>query len=225
MAGGSCYFEPKTIATVQIRLLVDDLFKVLPQWIVDMYFKNKGLDAKSLVQNISDEPKWFDHFPISLLGTNPAGGSAPLTETNQPGPRRLMLSSKINGPTYDGLYKCMKEELYGYSYSVTPRPYNGLRSLEQYDPLAEMGFVLWTLVMEHLDHVSQKCPPNSCNVLYYFKEFKGKMNPHQDNSPRMAIDPMDNSQILGTSVMVFSLFATQAVKFISVKTKKMSMHF
>ena len=49
-------------------------------------------------------------------------------------------------------------------------------------------------------------------MLTYPEAFRGRIRPHKDMNPRMAIDPMINSQIVGSSVIVVSFFSAQEFK-------------
>ena len=222
--GVSSYFGHNLISgEVNIRILIEKLMTELPEWLTRMYNKykeGKRVYAKEdLVTLIREEPTWFAHFPVSVLGTNPNGGSKPLTHTKQPGPRRLLLSAQIHGRVKSDYHKCDLEELYGYSYSFVPRPWMGVRCLRDFPTVAELGVLLWKRVHPHLDPVSQTLPPNSANILTYFGDFDGHINAHQDNAPNMAIDPQHNSQLLGSSVMVLNLCHAQDFHFVALHDK------
>jgi hypothetical protein len=216
ITGESCYFSPQDVLEGHIGVLVKEVIDLLPPWLVSIWEDDGEWSEEQLVELIAADPDWFPPFPVSLKGTNPNGGSAPITETKQPGPRRLAVSSEIHGPQPSALYKCHIEELYGYSYSFLPRCWMGLRSLRDYTKVAELGVELWKRFYNYLDPVSTQCPPNSCNILSYFGSFKGKIRPHRDNAPNMGIDPTHNSQLLGSSVMVLSLGHPQELQFVEI---------
>jgi hypothetical protein len=98
------------------------------------------------------------------------------------------------------------EEGYGYGNSTTAKPWLGFRCLRDYPFVMDLGVAIWKRLHHHFDGPSKQCPPTTCTVLLYLGQFGGHINPHQDNSPRPAIDPKRNSQIFGSSVLVVSLF-------------------
>lgn len=84
----------------------------LPKWTHQLWLGNIFLSPEELVEHIQAEVgKWWDDFPVSVLGTNQSGGHVPLTDSEQPGPRRMMLSSEINGEEWSKLHKCNVESL------------------------------------------------------------------------------------------------------------------
>jgi hypothetical protein len=220
-SGESSFFCSNLILTDQISPLLDKLMEAeLPPWLTQMFTKHvpgeQMYAVDDLVTKIAGDPNWFDHFPVSLLGHNPAGGALPITQTTQPGPRRLALSAEIHGPFWSNYHNCSLEELYGYAYSFLPRAWMGCRSLRKYETIAKLGEHIWRLVRGKLDPVSQAFPPNSANLLFYFGAFHSRIQPHQDNAPNMGIDPQHNSQLLGSSVMVLNLCHEQVLEFTSL---------
>jgi hypothetical protein len=133
----------------------------------------------------------------------------------------MYLSAMIHGPKYNRKRKCHVEHLYGYGFHMLPKCWMGVRCLRDYPVLIELGVELWKKFKHHLDPASQVMPPNSVNVLVYVGAFGGKIRAHRDNAPNMrGVDPHDNSQVLGSSVMTFNLFDGQEVEFTRLdKTK------
>ena len=90
--------------------------------------------------------------------------------------------------------------------------------------IAQLKIAVWKLVYHYLSPVSKSCPPNACVILTYFRKFNGKINPHKDMNPNMAVDPKINSQIAGSNVVTVSLFSDQYFQFVQKvhngKTKK-----
>lgn len=214
MSDDSCYFGPSKLETPRLRQLLDTVVEELPEFITKMYKGEEKYTAQELVKFIANNRKWFDHFPVSVLGTNPNGGAMLLTQSQQSGPRRLALSAEIDGPKYSNFHKCHVEDGFGYSYSFLPKPYMGGRCLRDYKTVAELGVECWLRFVEYLDPVSQICPPNAANILYYFGAFGGKINRHQDNNPNMATDPAHTSQLCGSSVMVVNFFHEQSIEMV-----------
>jgi len=192
-------------------------------WIRDIHEKvhTTPLSKETLIANISNDFVWYDHFPVSLRGTNPLAGHDLITRTDNPGPRRLHLSVAIQEPKYRPISSAHTQECYGYSYSITPLSWMGCRSMDQYPEIARIGYEAWTAVRAHLDPVSQQCPPTACNILHYFGAFGAFIRPHQDNCPNMQLpDYKWNSQLLGSSVLVVNLFDSQMMKLSDVETKR-----
>ena len=216
--GDSSYFGSDQLQGSAVWEKMQLVEGTLPKWMGDMYrgtFKSKP-PHNDLIELTKNERRWFDHYPISKNGTNPYKGIWPdVCGTTNPGPRRLALFAEVDGPKYNKRYKCHIEEGYGYSYSFLPNCFMGGRCLRDYPEVADMGIEAWRHVYHYLTPISQQSPPNSCNVLTYFGDFTGTIRAHRDNSPQMQLDPQENSQILGTSVMVVNFYHTQEVQFLS----------
>jgi hypothetical protein len=208
--GLSSYFSYSRYRTPEIDNLLDAFLTTLPKWCIELWKKKKKIEKEELISLISsDDNVWFDKFMVSKLGDNPAGGGVIITESDQPGARRMLLSSEVHGKRYSEFWQCNLEEGYGYSYSFLPKCWMGARCLRDYPHLTELVVEVWKQVWHHLDPVSQQCPPNAVGLLWYFGMFGGKIRPHQDACVRMAVDPSHNSQLLGSSVMCISLFSPQ----------------
>jgi hypothetical protein len=198
----------------------------LPNWVKLLWKKDeefKNMSERMLVEFIKTASGiWWDDFPVSLKGTDPRSGFAKITDTKQPAPRRMMLCSEVHGRKWSNKFKCDLEEGYGYAYRFLPEPWMGLRCLRDYLHLPELVEEVWKSVWHHLDPVSQVCPPNGINLLWYFGKFGGtgaRINPHQDNGLDI-IDPSCNSQLLGSSVMTINLFDKQDFVFCAMESKK-----
>lgn len=219
----STYYSPSSLPVGLTSVLRDFVDTKIPAWIRDIHEKvhTTPLSKETLIANISNDFVWYDHFPVSLRGTNPLAGHDLITRTDNPGPRRLHLSVAIQEPKYRPISSAHTQECYGYSYSITPLSWMGCRSMDQYPEIARIGYEAWTAVRAHLDPVSQQCPPTACNILHYFGAFGAFIRPHQDNCPNMQLpDYKWNSQLLGSSVLVVNLFDSQMMKLSDVETKR-----
>ena len=126
-----------------------------------------------------------------------------ITQSQHSVSRQLHVSSVIEEPKHNKKLKTNIMVGYAYSYSFLPHSGMGLRSIEPYKNLMQIGIKSWFHVIPFLSPVSQVMPPNACNLLCLGFT---SINAHQDNSPDIAIDHLKNSQILGLSVIVINLF-------------------
>jgi len=193
------------------KKLIEELIMDMPAWWFSMYKDNGGnesVDAikEYVVEKMTQEDKWTDHLMVNKKGTNPSDGSCPITQTTHPGPRRLSFSVERHPPIVSSLHQCHIVPLYGYGFSFTPKWWMGCNSLRHYETINKLGIQLWKEVWEYLDPLSQVCPPTGGTLLTYFGCFNGKIPAHRDNSPSIKADYWHNSQMVGTTVMVLSLF-------------------
>jgi hypothetical protein len=135
-----------------------------------------------------------------------------LNESMHPQPRRTTYSVTINEPRWSPLHFCMIQDLYTYGHAG--RPPHDWRSRPIPVELYEFGEYLWKRLYSRLSPVSQCCPPTAVQVLHYSEKFDAKMAPHKDNGiredvnglqSRMSTDPILNSQIVGSSVITYSI--------------------
>jgi hypothetical protein len=223
----SCHFSAESIrnADPELQEVVGIIKRDLPKWLREM-LDNRSADApkytpKELQALVHSNPKWFFPLKVSTLGHNPRGGTKAITQTSHSAPRRAVASSEIHGPEYSKKYKCHTEGLAGYLQSnFTPICYMGCRCLRDYGSVAELGIRLWLLLWHYLDPVSQVLPPNGVSILTYFGLFDGKIPSHQDNYPNTGIDPQNNSQILGSSIIVYTLGHEAELTFTRVAKEK-----
>jgi hypothetical protein len=112
-------------------------------------------------------------------------------------------------------YICHIQDSYSYtlSESITPKVFYRRRSIENFPGFAELGYKLWVKLWHYLSPVSKACPPNGVQILTYPVKFDSYINPHKDMNPDMAINPENNSQIVGSSVIVVSFLDTMRVEF------------
>jgi hypothetical protein len=124
------------------------------------------------------------------------------------------LFCKVSKPRYSGS-KCHIQDGYSYtlSESITPKVFYRGRSIEDFPGFAELGDKLWVKLWHYLSPVLKACPPNGVQVLTYPGKFDSYISLHKDMNPDMAIDPKNNSQIVGSSVIVVSLLDTMRVEF------------
>ncbi len=212
VTGLSKCYSYDAFKTEELDTLLERLVDSLPPFMLQMHKREVDLSRDELVEKLSKERHWQDHFIVSVLGTDPSGGSEVLAQSRtKKGPRRLSLSVEINGPKYSKRHKCHVEHLYAYSYSFVPRCWMGLRCMREhrYRAIAEIGVALWRIFRSELDPVSQVCPPTGASVLGYYGLLGGEINPHNDANPRTPTLPENGSQLLGSSVMTLSLFDSQ----------------
>jgi hypothetical protein len=135
-----------------------------------------------------------------------------LNASKHPQPRRTTYSVTINEPRWSPLHKCTIQDLFSYGHVGRPPP--DWRSRPIPTELYQFGEHLWKRLYDKLTPVSKCCPPTAVQALYYFEMFGAKISPHKDNGiredsdglqSRMSTDPELNSQIVGSSVIVYSI--------------------
>lgn len=134
-----------------------------------------------------------------------------LNELPHPQPRRLTFS------TVSDIKKC--ELQHGGEmnrlliYGSSGRPMEDWRCRPMPNDIYNLGKYLWERNYPYLTELSKVCPPNSCQVNFYYSRFKGHIRKHRDNGIRdcrgdvhyMSTPNSENSQLHGTNVMTFSL--------------------
>ena len=205
--GNSVFFTQKDLDLDPT--LFDDVVNSLPSWIPVLFATNVNLTKEKLVELMLDDDDFFDHFPISKKGTNPAAGAIINTEslTNKT-PKRMTLFDKINDPISHTSKKCLVQDGYRYS-NGSIEPFFGGRSLESHPAIARLKVAVWRKVHHFLSPISKICPPNGIQTLLYLGDFNARMNTHRDINPRSRIKGPDNSQLIGSSVIVISFFDQQ----------------
>lgn len=74
----------------------------------------------------------------------------------------------------------------------------------------QMGYHLWQASMPFLTKLSQQCPPNFCQVLFYYSAFGGKMMAHRDYPyGRKGGD----GKIRGTNVLLYTSMMPMTLRF------------
>jgi hypothetical protein len=149
----------------------------------------------------------FDEFTSNKNGTNPAGGTIRKSLSFHPTPFRKNYSDGMSVTVGEG----EKEELYSYTLAFV-KPFEWRAELMT-EEIAEFKVCVWKAVWNHLSPLSKLMPPNGIQTLLYLNSMGGHINPHRDMSPNMRVDPDQNSQIIGSSVIVVSFYASQYFKF------------
>ena len=209
--GKSVYFGPQEVKKDEVLLecmkLVEE--QAIPGWIVELNSGTVLLSKDELVSRIAAEGTFFDGFEVSRKGTNYSDGLVKITETSQPGPRRLNLSDEFGAEWCSQFFNCHLCEGYSYTLSFCTSFHCCGRPLTLHPSIAELKVAAWKSLWPWLSPVSKVCPPTGCQALTHFKKFKSKIKPHKDMNPDMAVDTSTNSQITGSSVIVVSLLASQ----------------
>jgi hypothetical protein len=206
--GTSPFFSYESYRNSETDEHLNGFLATLPEWLISLWKKDRYFTMEELVELVhADDNKWFDQYMVTTHGTNPNMGGEIITKTAQPNARRLLLTSEIHGKKYSEYWKCDVEEGYGYSLGSVGKNWTGLRCLRDYPHLSDFALAVWKVVHPHLDPVSQQCPFNSITLMLYLGCVHAKVNPHQDNALNSSmVSPEDNSQLLGSSVMIISLF-------------------
>ena len=98
-------------------------------------------------------------------------------------------------------------------YGSSGRPMEDWRCRPMPNEIYNLGKYLWERNYGYLTELSQVCPPNLCQVNFYYSRLKGHIRKHRDNGIRdsmgdihyMSTPNSENSQLHGTNVMTFSL--------------------
>ena len=213
LPGGSCLFHSDFIRSIpELNSATESLKRELPSWF--WHAKKCKMNCKNAINVVKNNPDWFDRYPVSRRGQDMSRGFVCISQTRHASPRRMHLSSETHGKMHSSRLRCHTESLYYYpSNGQIPSCFMQIRCLRDHKHVALLGHLLWKHFCHLLSGPSQVCPPNGCDVLTHFGSFKGKISSHRDNSPCSTIKIDQNSQILGTSVMVFSIGDTQDVIF------------
>ena len=213
--GFTCHFPAKCFdQEIVARAEMD-----LPDWIREIAYGHRRLSKEEIRKQMSNEPN-VDQFPVSVLGTNYREGVQPITSLTHGSPRRLNLFDSVGETKKSKKHGCRVEDGYSYTLSVTHSPYYGGRNIQNFPGIADLKIHVWKKCWHHLSPISKLCPPNGAQVLYYFPQFKGKMNFHKDMNPAMVVSDEVNSQIMGSLVIVVSLFLSQRVSLAIRKDKR-----
>ena len=134
-----------------------------------------------------------------------------LNELPHPQPKRLTFS------TISDIGECGQSHgrlLYRMMiYGASGRPMEDWRCQPMPMEVYNLGKFLWQKNHAHLTDLSKVCPPNSCQVNFYYSRFKGHIRKHRDNGTRdakggvhnMSTPNSENSQLQGTNVMTFTI--------------------
>lgn len=213
--GFTSHFSPSCFDESILKAAEDSF----PSWIRDMAVGKITLGKEELRRRLEDEPN-LDHFPVSVKGTNYSSGVSPITSLTHGSPRRLNLFDSLHSCRYSRKHRCQLEDGYSYTLSVTYSPFYGGRNTDMFPGIAHLKLHVWKVLWHHLTPISKLCPPNGAQILYYFRNFQGKMNHHKDMNPDMVVDDATNSQILGSNVIVVSFYVGQLVSMSIKKNKK-----
>ena len=205
--GYTCHFDASLFDADEFAMAERDL----PDWIRELAYGHRRYSREEIRQKMSEE-KDIDHFPVSVLGTNYSKGVQPITSLTHGSPRRLNLFDSVGQKRKSRKHGCVVEDGYSYTLSVTHIPFYGGRNMKNFPGIASLKVHVWKKCWHHLSPISQLCPPNGAQILYYFEEFQGKMNYHNDMNPDMVVSDETNSQIMGSTVIVVTLFVGQLVK-------------
>jgi len=137
-----------------------------------------------------------------------------LNELPHPQPKRLTYSTISNvaacAKNHGGQVNCL------IIYGSSGRPMEDWRCRPMPIDIYNLGKFLWERNHEYLTDLSRVCPPNSCQVNFYYSRFKGHIRKHRDNGIRamngvtrnMSTPNRENSQLHGTNVMTFTIGAS-----------------
>ena len=205
--GNTVYFSPSSFDPN----VFDGAIRELPEWMIKMFNRETCPKGYNLVRLVLTQD-FFDGIPYSRGGLYSCSqGFDVNTESKVGTPRRLNLYDRVNDFQWDNKHKCSVQDGYSYTLSFTMLFFFGGRSIEQCPGIAKLKVNIWKLVHHWLTPLSKVCPPNGVQALLYLEEFHGHMQEHQDMNPRMKVSTKENSQIIGTSVIVVSFFDKQEV--------------
>jgi hypothetical protein len=99
-----------------------------------------------------------------------------------------------------------------FTYSQSYRPPSDWRAAPMPVAVFDLGVACWQAVWEHLSPISQVCPPTGCQLMIYQTLFGACIGRHRDNGlqppdgshGRLGNSEDENSQIRGSSVLVFT---------------------
>jgi hypothetical protein len=208
----STYFSRESLYVgTKGMALMDKAVMYLPNQLIEkLRFETATENNKpaAIIEAI-DQAGIFDNFHYGTEGRI-YKSLVSINKCGHPQPRRISMSVTITRPRCIGANKI--RDL--YNYGAAGRPSADWRSRPMAPDIAELGEHLWKTLWHHLSPASQVCPPTGCQLLLYSSCLKAQIRPHKDNGimrdsgkqSRIATDTSLNSHIIGTSVIVFSLF-------------------
>lgn len=224
--GKSVLFESSQL-TPEICGIADELINQLFPWMKKIWtrevsFKSKN-DARAWIipRVMIDNGFIFSRQIISKNGLDVSGGAIEITESDNPGARRIQISAEVFPPQFNKKNKCSIESGYGFSWAPNARARMTLRMLRDYGHLTSFVIAVWKHFWHHLDPVSKCLPPNGISIMTLFGAMGchgAQVHFHRDISNKSSVNISQNSQILGSSVMVISLF--DEVEFLFVDNER-----
>jgi hypothetical protein len=217
--GISSYFHIEDYGKPEIKQLFQELIGTLPSWMEQLWKKEIKLDGDEIVKHIIvDQGKWFDPYMVSYNGTDPKGGGEIITESKKGTPCRQHLSVPIHGLRYSPLHKRCVEVGFGYGNLYTAKPWLGFRCLRDYPYVMDLGVAIWRRLHHHFDG-SNALP----EVAMYFCTWVNlvRTSIHTKTTHQGQLYPKRNSQILGSSALVVSLFHPLSYYLYSSKGKSL----
>ena len=205
----SVYFSGASLYTGQEgKDIIDKAAAFLPNLLIQ---KLRGSSDKSEASTAIYDSAIFDAFHYGKTGRFYKELVA-INKSTLPQPRRITMSVTITPPRRIDAATGRIQDL--YNYSAAGRPPADWRSRPMPPEIAQLGEYLWKRLWHHLSPASRVCPPTGCQLLLYSSSLKAAIRPHKDNGimtvdgkqSHIATDKEMNSHIIGTSVIVFSLF-------------------
>jgi hypothetical protein len=207
----SVYFSGATLyAGQEGKAIIDKAAAFVPKLLIQKLRTCKSTEKSETSKAIYDAGI-FDAFHYGKTGRFYTELVA-INQSTLPQPRRITMSVTITPPRRIDAATGRIQDL--YNYSAAGRPPADWRSRPMPPEIAELGEHLWKRLWHHLSPASRVCPPTGCQLLLYPSSLGATIRPHKDNGimtddgkqTRIATDKSLNSHIIGTSVIVFSLF-------------------
>lgn len=192
-----------------------DIIKAVHDFVPDEIRVQPQDSVSSLVSRLSAS-QFLDDMHVPRKGRGGyVCGTERLNKTSMPQPRRVTMSVRVspNTTTDDGETNL----LFDYKNFRSNEVHKQTRPMP--GSVFDLGVSCWLAAYEYLTTTSRSCPFTHCQLLIYYECLGGKIGQHRDNtntkhlseflagstsSLLTALGP-EESQVLGTSVVVFSL--------------------
>lgn len=159
-------------------------------------------DVKNHVATEIAENRFLDDIEVQRRGRSKT--TIPLNQTTYPQPRRRTFS------VIGDVVSESKPKLYTLQIRQIQTPYCSPMPMA----LFELGKKLWRAASPHLTALSQACPPNHCQILFYHALFGGEMGLHRDYQPTRGKGVGDHKKIRGTNVLLYTIGAPMIFRYV-----------
>jgi hypothetical protein len=152
----------------------------------------------------------LDDIHVLKKGSGKNGARVRLNATSYPQPRRVSWSVVVESRRWSAEHEKHVRRL--YSYSQAYRLPTDWRAVPMPKDVFALGVACWKAAWGELSAMSKQMPPTGCQLLVYQTLFNSTIGRHRDNGltvdgkdARLGFTEDENSQIRGTSVLVFTV--------------------
>lgn len=201
-----------------------ELIKAVHGFVPDQIRVQAKDSISSLVSRLTASTFLDDmHVPRAGRTAGYVGRTQRLNNTSMPQPRRVTMSVRVSPISSEG--GADTEILFDYKNFKAHEAHKQTRPMPS--SIFDLGLACWMAAYDYLPPSSKACPFTHCQLLVYYECFGGRIGQHRDNTSTKHLSDFlsgttsslltalgeEESQVLGTSVVVFSL-GTGTMQFI-----------